>query len=223
MAAGLQVFGQPASTDVARVLTCLFEKNLEFELVRIDTFKREHKLPEFIKLRDPTGQVTFKHGDKTLVDSRAICRYLCTQFPEDGNRGIYGTGSLERASIEQWLQAEAHSFDAPSSELVFHLAFAPLLSMNPDEAHIAENERKLQQMLGVYDEILAKNQYLAGDEFTLADLSHLPSSHYIAATPRGRKLFTSKRHVARWYDAISSRPSWQQVVKMQSEHPGTFE
>jgi len=50
-AAGLQVFGQPASTDVARVLTCLFEKNLEFELVRIDTFKKSHKLPEFIKLR----------------------------------------------------------------------------------------------------------------------------------------------------------------------------
>jgi len=51
MAAGLQVFGQPASTDVARVLTCLFEKNLEFELVRIDTFKTHHKLPEFIRLR----------------------------------------------------------------------------------------------------------------------------------------------------------------------------
>ena len=47
----MQVFGQPASTDVARVLTCLFEKDLEFELVRIDNFKREHKLPEFIKLR----------------------------------------------------------------------------------------------------------------------------------------------------------------------------
>ena len=51
MATGLQVFGQPASTDVARVLTCLFEKNLEFDLVRIDNFKRQHKLPEFIKLR----------------------------------------------------------------------------------------------------------------------------------------------------------------------------
>lgn len=51
MASGLQVFGQPASTDVARVLTCLFEKNLEFDLVRIDTFKRQHKLPEFIRLR----------------------------------------------------------------------------------------------------------------------------------------------------------------------------
>jgi glutathione S-transferase len=63
-AAGLQVFGQPASTDVARVLTCLFEKNLEFELVRIDTFKKSHKLPEFIKLRvcrhfDPILQFLF--------------------------------------------------------------------------------------------------------------------------------------------------------------------
>uniref|UniRef100_A0A0E0CUS6 glutathione transferase n=1 Tax=Oryza meridionalis TaxID=40149 RepID=A0A0E0CUS6_9ORYZ len=219
------VFGQPASTDVARVLTCLFEKNLEFELIRIDTFKKEHKLPEFIKLRDPTGQVTFKHGGKTLVDSRAICRYLCTQFPDDGNRTIYGTGSLERASIEQWLQAEAQSFDAPSSELVFHLAFAPQLNIPADEARIAENERKLQQMLNVYDEILAKNKYLAGDEFTLADLSHLPNSHYIvnARSPRGKKLFTSKKHVARWYEEISNRASWKQVVKMQSEHPGAFE
>ncbi|PAN51714.1 hypothetical protein GQ55_9G624300 [Panicum hallii var. hallii] len=224
-AAGLQVFGQPASTDVARVLTCLFEKNLEFELVRIDTFKKSHKLPEFIKLRDPTGQVTFKHGDKTIVDSRAICRYLCTSFPEDGNKTLYGTGSLERASIEQWLQAEAQSFDAPSSELVFQLAFAPhLKDVHPDEARIAENEKKLRNMLGVYDEILSKHKYLAGDEFTLADLSHLPNSHYIVnSSDRGRKLFTAKKHVAKWYEEISSRDSWMQVVKMQKEHPGAFE
>jgi hypothetical protein len=51
MAVGLQVFGQPASSDVARVVTCLFEKNLEFELVRIDTFKTYHKLHEFVRLR----------------------------------------------------------------------------------------------------------------------------------------------------------------------------
>ncbi|KAG8073353.1 hypothetical protein GUJ93_ZPchr0006g40652 [Zizania palustris] len=223
MAACLQVFGQPASTDVARVLACLFEKNLEFELVRIDTFKKEHKLPEFIKLRDPNGQVTFKHGDKTLVDSRAICRYLCTQFPNEGNKNLYGTGSLERASIEQWLQTEAQNFSPPSSALVFHLAFAPLLNIPQDSAVIAENEKKLQQVLNVYDDLLSKNEYLAGDEFTLADLSHLPNSHYIVSSERGRKLFTCKKNLARWYDKISKRKTWEQVVKMQSEHPGAFE
>lgn len=223
MASGLQVFGQPASTDVARVLTCLFEKNLEFDLVRIDTFKRQHKLPEFIRLRDPSGQVTFKHGDKTLVDPRAICRYLCTQFPNQGNRFLYGTGSLERASIEQWLQAEAQNFNPPSSALVFQLAFAPLLEIPQDHMVIAENERKLQQVLNVYDEILSKNEYLAGDVFTLADLSHLPDSQYIVSSERGRKLFTSRKNVARWFDQISSRKAWEQVVKMQMEHPGAFE
>jgi hypothetical protein len=69
MAAGLQVFGQPASTDVARVMTCLFEKNLEFELVRIDTFKRSHKLPEFIKLR-----VSFHYPLFISIDLFALCR-----------------------------------------------------------------------------------------------------------------------------------------------------
>lgn len=47
----LKVFGQPASTEVARVLTCLFEKDLEFQLIRIDSFKREHRIPEFLQLQ----------------------------------------------------------------------------------------------------------------------------------------------------------------------------
>jgi len=108
---------------------------------------------------------------------------------------------------------------------VFQLAFAPhLKDVHPDEARIAENEKKLQNMLGVYDEMLSKHEYLAGDEFTLADLSHLPSSYYIvSSSDRGRKLFTAKKHVAKWYEKIAGRDSWKQVVKMQSEHPGSFE
>lgn len=159
------------------------------------------------------------------ADSRAICRYLSTQFPNEGNRTLYGTGSLERASIEQWLQAEAQNFSPPSSALVFHLAFAPHLNIPQDQSVIAENEKKLQQVLNVYDEILSKNEYLAGDDFTLADLSHLPNSHYIvnSNSERGKKIFTSRKNVARWYDKISKRETWEQVVKMQMEHPGAFE
>jgi glutathione S-transferase len=47
----LKVFGQPSSTEVARVLTCLFEKDLKFQLIRIDTFKKEHRIPEFLQLQ----------------------------------------------------------------------------------------------------------------------------------------------------------------------------
>ncbi|KAF3321147.1 glutathione S-transferase F8 [Carex littledalei] len=86
---GLKVFGQPASTDVARVLTCLFEKDLEFQLIRVDRFRREHKIPEYLQLHDPSGQVTFREGDLTLVDSRKIIRHLCSKYPDHGNKKLY--------------------------------------------------------------------------------------------------------------------------------------
>ncbi|XP_062206117.1 glutathione S-transferase F11-like [Phragmites australis] len=226
----LQVFGQPASTDVARVMACLFERKLEFELVRVDAFKRAHKLPSnFVKMRDPSGQVTLKHGDITLTDSRDICRYVCTEFPRQCTRNLFGAGALERASIEKWLQAEAQSFDAPSSALAFHLALAPPMGgaspAAPDaddeevslRAGTAESERQLLRVLDVYDDALGRSAYLAGDEFTLADLSHLPNTHYIACSARGRALLASRENVARWYEAISARPAWRQVVRVQCQ------
>ncbi|XP_008791960.1 glutathione S-transferase F9-like [Phoenix dactylifera] len=220
----LKVFGQPASTDVARVLTCLFEKNLEFQLIRIDTFKGEHRIPEFLRLQDPAGRVTFKDGKLTLVDSRYICRHISEKYPDEGNKTLFGTGILERALVEQWLQSEALTFEPPSSTLVFHLAFAAPLGFHPDRSLIEKNEKKLARVLDTYEWRLGENEYLAGDEFTLADLSHLPNAHYLVPkTERGRKLFTARKNVDRWWKAISSRPSWKQVVQMQCEHPGQLE
>ncbi|XP_072957174.1 glutathione S-transferase F11-like [Typha angustifolia] len=215
----LKVFGQPASTDVARVLTCLFEKNKEFQLVRTDTFKGDHKVPEFLKLQDPSGQVTFKDEDGPLVDSREICRHICVKYADEGNKTLFGTGVLERASIEQWLQSEAVNFDPISSVLVFHLAFAEPLGIRPDQSVIERNEKNLSKVLDIYDRRLGENEYLAGDEFTLADLSHLPNTHYLVTrSERGRKLFTSRKNVHRWWRAISTRPPWKKVIEMQREH-----
>ncbi|PUZ40316.1 hypothetical protein GQ55_9G413000 [Panicum hallii var. hallii] len=230
----VQVFGQPASTDVARVMACLLERKLDFELVRTDAFRRGRKLPELVKMRDPSSKVMLKHGDTTLTDSRDICRYVCTEFPRWCTRDLYGAGALERASVEKWLQAEAQSFDAPSAALAFHLAFAPRLvgmpSSSPaaapdgidDEeearraATVAENERLLLRVLDVYDDALGRSAYLAGGEFTLADLSHLPNAHYVACSARGRALLASRGNVARWYAAISARPAWRRVVGVQA-------
>lgn len=222
--ASLKVFGLPASTDVSRVLTCLFEKEVEFQLIRTDTYKNDHKVPEFLRLQDPSGQVIVKHGKHTFNDSRKICRHICEKFPNSGNRYLYGTGGLERASIEQWLLSESRNFEPSSSALVFHLAFAEHLGLKPDEQQIELHENRLARILDVYNSRLEESKYLAGDEFTLADLSHLPNSHYLTdRSKRGRKLFYDRPYVAEWWEDISSRESWKKVVYMQSEHPGPLE
>jgi glutathione S-transferase len=49
-----------------------------------------------------------------------------------------------------------------------------------DEALVAELAKTLEAKLAGYEAILSKHKYLAGDEITLADLSHLPHGAFMA-------------------------------------------
>ncbi|KAL5845389.1 hypothetical protein ACOSQ4_011347 [Xanthoceras sorbifolium] len=215
MATLVKVYGPPLSTAVSRVLACLLEKDVQFQLLSINLSKGEQKKPDFLKIQ-PFGQVpAFQDDEISLFESRAICRYICEKHPEKGNKGLYGTNPLAKASIDQWLEAEGQTFNPPSSVLVFQLAFAPRMKLKQDETLIKKNEEKLAKVLDVYDKWLGERRFLAGDEFSLADLSHLPNTHYLVnATDRG-ELFTSRKNVGRWWDEISSRDSWKEVVNMQ--------
>ncbi|KAH7690137.1 Glutathione transferase protein [Dioscorea alata] len=217
--ASVKVFGSPTSADVARVLACLFEKDVDFQLIRIDGFKGKERKPDYLKLQ-PSGQpLTFEHGSKTLVESREICRYIAEKFADQGNKDLLGKGTLERASIEQWLQTEMQSFDPPTSALVFNLAFAQIMDLEPDQQVITKSKAKLANLLDVYEQRLEETNYLAGDKFTLADLSHLPNAQYLMAATKCGNLFRSRKRVSNWWDRISGRSSWRKVVEMQEHHP----
>ncbi|KAL6212739.1 hypothetical protein ACLB2K_017957 [Fragaria x ananassa] len=215
MATPVKVYGPPISTAVSRVLACLLEKEVPYQLIPVNMAKGEHKKPKFLKIQ-PFGQVpAFEDDGFALFESRSICRYICDKYAKQGNKGLYGDNPLAKASIDQWLEAEGQSFSPPSSVLVFQLAFAPRMKLKQDQVAIRQNEEKLKKVLDVYEERLSESRFLAGDEFTLADLSHLPNTHYLVdATDRG-ELFTERDNVGRWWSEISSRESWKKVVEMQ--------
>ncbi|KAH6799876.1 hypothetical protein C2S52_000340 [Perilla frutescens var. hirtella] len=218
MAAPVKVYGPPLSTAVSRVLVCLLEKDVPFQLLPVNMARGEHKKPDYLKIQ-PFGQVpAFQDDSITLFESRAISRYVCEKYANQGNKGLFGTDLLEKASIDQWLEAEGQTFNPPSSVLVFQLAFAPRMKLKQDENVIKQNEAKLANVLDVYDKRLEESRYLAGDDFTLADLSHLPNVQYLNGTDVG-ELFRSRKNVERWWDDISSRESWKKVVEMQSSPP----
>ncbi|CAL9160789.1 unnamed protein product [Musa hybrid cultivar] len=215
------VYGPPISTAVSRVLACLLEKDVDFKLVNVDMAKGQHKSPDYLKLQ-PFGQVpAFQDEHATLFESRAICRYICDKYAKRGNQRLFGRnggGPAERAQVEQWLEAESQSFNPPSSALVFQLAFAPRMGLPQDPAAIELNQAKLAKVLDVYERRLGESRFLAGDEFALADLAHLPNAHYICAAGKD-DMFASRKNVARWWEEISTRPSWKKVVDMFSAPP----
>ncbi|XP_072963595.1 glutathione S-transferase F8, chloroplastic-like [Typha angustifolia] len=217
--ASVTLYGPPISTAVSRVLACLYEKEVDFQLVRVDMSKGQHKSPDFLKLQ-PFGQVpAFQDELTTIFESRAICRYLCDKYSDKGNTTLLGGkegGFVARAAVEQWVEAEAQSFNPPSSVLVFQLAFAVWMGLKQDAAAIEQNEGKLAKVLDVYERRLGESRFLAGDEFSLADLSHLPNAHIIVNETDKGHLLTERKNVGRWWEEISSRPSWKKVVELQS-------
>ncbi|TXG75093.1 hypothetical protein ES332_1Z016700v1 [Gossypium tomentosum] len=196
-----------------RVIACLIEKEIEFETVPVDFLKGEHKDPEFLKLQ-PFGTVPVtQDGDYVLYESRAIIRYYAEKYKSQGT-DLLGKTVEERGQVENWLEVEAHNFNPPIYALTLHLMFASKMGFPPDENLIKESEEKLGKVLDIYEERLSKNKYLAGDFFSLADLSHLPFTQYLVGQMGREYMITSRKHVSAWWDDISSRPSWQKVLQL---------
>lgn len=147
---------------------------------------------------------------------------MSDKYSQQGNTALLGRDPLERASIEQWLRSEEHSFDPSSWTLFFHLAVAPYVDPAEEEDRsdlIQECERKLSDVLDVYNQRLGESKYLAGNDFSMADLSHLPNSHYLANSKEWSYLFSSRKHVRKWWKKISERNSWVKTVKIIDQLP----
>ncbi|XP_043695993.1 glutathione S-transferase-like [Telopea speciosissima] len=211
-----KVHGSVFSTATMRAFATLHEKGVEFEVVPIDMRAGEHKKEPFISL-NPFGQVpAYEDGDLKLFESRAITRHIALEHHGKGTELIYNDVK-KMTSVSVWMEVEAHHFDPVTSKLVWEQVVKPMMmSMESDSAIVEENQKKLGQVLDVYEARLSKSKYLGGDGFTLADLHHLPTMHYLMGTST-KEVFESRPHVSAWAKDIMARPAWEKTVEMQKQ------
>ncbi|KAF9001509.1 glutathione S-transferase [Cyathus striatus] len=205
----LKLYGNPHSTCTKRVAVVLHEKKVPFEFFAIDLTKGEHKTPEYVK-RQPFGQVPYLDDDGfILYESRAIARYIATKYASQGTE-LIPTDLKKQALFEQAASVETSNFDAYASPAVFENVFKREKRGGvPDPARFKFLIETLSVKLDVYNQILDKQKYVAGDNLTLADLFHL--SFGAMLTVAGSNIMQEKPNVARWFNEIASRPSWQAV------------
>ncbi|XP_068655070.1 glutathione S-transferase F9-like [Aristolochia californica] len=209
----VKVHGPAYASAARRVLACLIEKDVEFEIVPVDLIKGEQKGPEYRKLQ-PFGTVpVVQDGDFTLYESRAILRYYAEKYSAQGTN-LLGKNLEERAHVEQWLEVEGQNYQPHIYTLVLQLLFFPKMGKTADEKTVKESEENLAQVLDIYEERLSTSKYLAGDFFSLADLSHLPFTHYLVNDMEKGYMIKDRKHVNAWWEDISSRPSWKKVLEL---------
>ncbi|KAK9115703.1 hypothetical protein Sjap_014650 [Stephania japonica] len=212
----VKVYGSVKSACTQRVMACLFEKEVEFELVHIDLEAGEHKWAEFLT-RQPFGQVpAVEDGDYfRLFESRAIIRYYTTKYASQGTN-LLGNTLEQQALIDQWLDVEAHNYNDLIYNLVLQCIVFPKMGKPGDLATVNDCEHKLERVLDVYEQRLSQSKYLAGNSFTLADLSHLPGTRYLTHELGLERLVKERKNVKAWWEDISNRTAWKKVVKLAS-------
>ncbi|KAK3194048.1 hypothetical protein Dsin_025358 [Dipteronia sinensis] len=211
---GIKVHGSVISTAAQRVFACLYEKDIDFELVPVDMAAGEHKSEAFLA-KNPFGQVpAFEQGDLNLFESRAITQYIAEKYADKGTALTCPSKTVPMLLV--WKEAEAHQFDPLASKLNWELVFKPMFGMTTDPAAVEELEAKLAKVLDVYEARLSKSKFLACDCFTLADMHHLPNITLLMGT-QVKKHFDCRPHVCAWVANITARPAWAKVLALQSK------
>jgi glutathione S-transferase len=76
---------------------------------------------------------------------------------------------------------------------------------------VAERAEALDASLAGYEAILSRQKYLAGDELTLIDLSHLPYGTLARDQAGFRSTFEKYPSVEKWFNELESRASWKKA------------
>ncbi|KAK6983806.1 glutathione S-transferase [Favolaschia claudopus] len=191
----------------AIVAMTLAEKGLPFTFVSLDLKLGEHKTTEF-REKQPFGLVPVLDDDGfILYESRAICRYLAEKYPTQGPM-LVPIEPKARALFDQAVSIEFSNF-YPYAHGVYieGLGKPEYFNLPIDHAAVEGYTSQLSERLDVYEVILGKQRFLAGEEFTLADLFHLSFGPCLELAECD--LMASKGpNVARWWKEVSSRSSW---------------
>lgn len=187
-----------------RVRIFLAEKGIEVPTEQIDLGEMEHRRPEFAKL-NPFRQVPVLVLDDgtALSESMAICRYFEEIQPDPP---LMGREPLEKAVIEMWQRRVELQFYLPVAYSFRHLHPAMAQFEEPQVPEWGEvNRARAERMLDFFDGELASRRYVAGDSFSVADISLLVAVDFMKLAKIERR--PELANLGRWYDEVSSRPS----------------
>jgi glutathione S-transferase len=204
----MQLFGHPLSSCTRKVLFTAAEKGAPLEVTMVDLMVGAHKQPAHLA-RHPFGVVPVLDDDGFLVyESRAIARYLDARLP---GPALTPPSARDRARMDQWMSVDA-SYIAPHTRALAVQRILRKHARQPiDEAAVADAEAALRRAFEVIDGALAGQRWLAGDVFSLADISLAP---YLAALPMIGAAHASAelRNLGDWWTRVSARPAWQRLT-----------
>ena len=232
----LKLYHAPFSPCAQKVRLLIAEKGLEWTSREIDLVAKENLEPWYLEIA-PKGLVPVLDHDGVVVsESSLICEYLEDAFPAAPLRP---DTAADKMIARAWMKLVDEVLHAHAGPIIFGSLMRHWLMQVPAEererrlAKVMDPARRQRQQaalergldvpavetsliawsgaLAQLEHRLEERTWLAGDRYSIADAAVTPYVFYMDAL--GMSL-AFERHpaVARWYERVRSRPSFQQAI-----------
>lgn len=191
-----------------KITIALEEMGLPYDLRLIDIGKGDQFDTDFLKIApnnrmpaitDPDGP----DGDPiSIFESGAILQYLARKTGQFG-----GASERARIAVDQWLMWQMGGVGPMAGQAHHFLKYAPGLEP-PEVIPYAQDRyvREVGRLYRVLDGQLAQNQYVAGADYSIADMAIWP---WVQNWKNQGQTIDDKPHFARWLNLVGDRPAVQ--------------
>ena len=188
-----------------KISIMLEEIGYEYKVTKVDIGKDEQFKPEFIKL-SPFGKipVIIDHdSSNSIFESGAILMYLA-----DKSGKLYN--EKDRLVINQWLMAQMGTVGPMIGQHHQFHHYNPGKSQFGEERYFKISKRIYEEL----DERLSQSRFLAGENYTIADIGTFPWIARHEWHDIGLKNF---KNLTKWYVEISEREAVKKGFKFMNK------
>ena len=191
----------------------LEEAGVDYEMTAIDFSKQEQKSDWYMKL-NPNGRIPTivdrSVNDFVVFESGAILWYLAEKYGQ-----FLSTDAGERSETLQWLMFQMAGIGPMMGQAMY---FQRIAAPNGHEEpfSIKRYVDETRRLLEVLDTRLEGRDWLAGDEYTIADMATYP---WARAYVWAKVSVDDLQNLTRWFDRLDARPMVQKALTIPKAQP----
>jgi len=202
----------PPAPSPQRVHIFLKEKGIDIPFEQVDMMKQEQLSASF-KSINPRGTVPALVLDDGTVVSEvvAICRYLDAVFPE---KSLHGSDPRQQALVAEWdhrIEMECMMGIAEAlrnkGDAFKNRALPGPLDIEQIADLVPRGLKRIGAFFEVLNEQLADNQFVTGDDFSVADITAFVAINFAQWVKMS--VPDELTHLKRWHAEVGKRPSTQ--------------
>jgi glutathione S-transferase len=197
----IDLYYVPASSPCRSVLLAARAIGVDLNLKLTNLMEGAHMTPEFLKMNPQHTVPTLNDDDFCLWESRAIISYLADKYGKDDS--LYPKDPKKRALVDQRLFFDIGTLYQRFGDYYYPIMFAKA-SADP------EKYKKLEESYEFLNKFLENQDFVAGDNLTIADLAIIASvstaeilGFDLSKYPNVAKWFENSKKIIPDYDELN--------------------